>query len=146
MQLFFCANTKLIIAEGYGDIHAVNPREMIFVMIYVSLDMVLGAYLIGNITALIVKGSKTERYRDKMSDIFKYLSRNRLGKDIRRLIKDHLRLQYECSYTDSAVLRDLPISIRAKVEQSNLFSFVFASFFPSKLLFCICIHKFEIEK
>ncbi|XP_017256707.1 potassium channel SKOR isoform X1 [Daucus carota subsp. sativus] len=115
-SLYFSIITMATV--GYGDIHAVNPREMIFVMIYVSLDMVLGAYLIGNITALIVKGSKTERYRDKMSDIFKYLSRNRLGKDIRRLIKDHLRLQYECSYTDSAVLRDLPISIRAKISQN----------------------------
>lgn len=89
---------------------------MIFVMIYVSFDMVLGAYLVGNITALIVKGSKTERYRDKMSDILKYLSRNKLGKDIRTLIKDHLRLRYECSYTDATALQDLPISIRAQVE------------------------------
>ncbi|XP_074335783.1 potassium channel SKOR-like isoform X4 [Apium graveolens] len=115
-SLYFAIVTMSTV--GYGDIHAVNPREMIFVMIYVSFDMVLGAYLIGNITALIVKGSKTERYRDKMSDIFRYLSRNRLGKDIRTLIKDHLRLQYECSYTDATVLHDLPISIRAKISQN----------------------------
>ena len=41
---------------GYGDIHAVNLREMIFIMIYVSFGMVLGAYLIGNMTAIVVKG------------------------------------------------------------------------------------------
>ncbi|KAK1370794.1 Potassium channel [Heracleum sosnowskyi] len=115
-SLYFAIVTMSTV--GYGDIHAVNSREMIFVIIYVSFDMVLGAYLIGNITALIVKGSKTERYRDKMSDIFKYLSRNKLGKDIRTLIKDHLRLQYECSYTDAKVLQDLPISIRAKISQN----------------------------
>ena len=34
-------------------------------MIYVSFHMILGAYLIGNMTALIVKGSRTERFRDK---------------------------------------------------------------------------------
>lgn len=85
-------------------------------MIFVSFDMVLGAYLIGNMTALIVKGSKTERYRDKITDIIKYMNRNKLGRDIRNQIKGHLRLQYESSYSDAAVLQDLPISIRAKVK------------------------------
>ncbi|KAJ6421148.1 hypothetical protein OIU84_028516 [Salix udensis] len=103
---------------GYGDIHAVNLREMIFVMIYVSFDMILGAYLIGNMTALIVKGSKTERFRDKMTDLIKYMNRNRLGKEIRNQIKGHVRLQYESSYTEASALQDLPISIRAKVSQT----------------------------
>nr|GMC57323.1 potassium channel SKOR-like isoform X2 [Ipomoea batatas] len=109
---------------GYGDIHAVNLREMIFVMIYVSFDMVLGAYLIGNMTALIVKGSKTVRYRDKMTDLIKFVNRNKIGRDIRSQIKIHLRLQYESSYTDAAVLQDIPISIRAKISQSLYKSYI----------------------
>ncbi|GAY53235.1 hypothetical protein CUMW_147810 [Citrus unshiu] len=103
---------------GYGDIHAVNLREMIFIMIYVSFDMVLGAYLIGNMTALIVKGSKTEKFRDKMTDLIKYMNRNRLGRDIRDQIKGHVRLQYESSYTEASVLHDIPVSIRAKISQT----------------------------
>ncbi|CAL5189896.1 unnamed protein product [Lathyrus oleraceus] len=103
---------------GYGDIHAVNMREMIFIMVYVSFDMVLGAYLIGNMTALIVKGSKTEKFRDRMTDLMKYMNRNKLGRDIREQIKGHVRLQFESSYTDAAVLQDIPISIRAKISQS----------------------------
>ncbi|XWS11575.1 hypothetical protein CRYUN_Cryun37aG0009900 [Craigia yunnanensis] len=103
---------------GYGDIHAVNMREMIFIMIYVSFDMILSAYLIGNMTALIVKGSKTEKFRDKMADVIKYINRNRLERDIRNQIKGHLRLQYESRYTETAVLQDIPISIRAKISQS----------------------------
>ncbi|CAN4095129.1 unnamed protein product [Withania somnifera] len=112
-SLYFAVATMATV--GYGDIHAVNLREMIFVMVYVSFDMILGAYLIGNMTALIVKGSKTVRYRDKMTDLKNYMNKNRLGKDIRNQIKDHLRLQYESTYTDAAILQDLPISIRAKV-------------------------------
>ncbi|CAN1827557.1 Potassium channel SKOR [Linum perenne] len=111
-SLYFAIVTMATV--GYGDIHAVNLREMIFVMIYVSFDMILGAYLIGNMTALIVKGSKTEKYRDKMTDLIKYMNRNRLGRDIRNQIKGHLRLQYERSYTEASVLQDIPISIRAK--------------------------------
>ncbi|KAL5574136.1 hypothetical protein UlMin_023733, partial [Ulmus minor] len=115
-SLYFAIVTMATV--GYGDIYAVNMREMIFIMIYVSFDMVLGAYLIGNMTALIVKGSKTEKFRDKMTDLIKYMNRNRLGRDIRDQIKGHVRLQYESSYTDAAVLQDIPISIRAKISQT----------------------------
>ncbi|KAL8550133.1 hypothetical protein ACS0TY_008818 [Phlomoides rotata] len=121
-SLYFAIVTMATV--GYGDIHAVNMREMIFIMIYVSFDMILGAYLIGNMTALIVKGSKTVRYRDKMTDVIKYMNRNRLGRDLRSQIKGHLRLQYESSYTDAAVLQDIPISIRAKIAQTLYKSYV----------------------
>lgn len=94
---------------------------MIFIMIYVSFDMVLGAYLIGNMTALIVKGSKTERFRDKMAEVMKYMNRNRLSRDLRNQIKGHLRLQYESSYTEASVLQDIPISLRAKVIHKNIY-------------------------
>ncbi|XP_019185177.1 PREDICTED: potassium channel SKOR-like isoform X2 [Ipomoea nil] len=121
-SMYFAVVTMATV--GYGDIHAVNLREMIFVMIYVSFDMVLGAYLIGNMTALIVKGSKTVRYRDKMTDLIKFVNRNKLGRDIRSQIKSHLRLQYESSYTDAAVLQDIPVSIRAKISQSLYQSYI----------------------
>ncbi|ERM93810.1 hypothetical protein AMTR_s00138p00019640 [Amborella trichopoda] len=115
-SLYFAIVTMATV--GYGDIHAVNPREMIFIMIFVSFDMILGAYLIGNMTALIVKGSKTERFRDKMTDLIKYMNRNKLEKEIRDQIKGHVRLQYESSYTEASVLQDIPVSIRAEISQS----------------------------
>ncbi|RZC59957.1 hypothetical protein C5167_021708, partial [Papaver somniferum] len=122
VSLYFAIVTMATV--GYGDIHAVNVREMIFVMIYVSFDMILGAYLIGNMTALIVKGSKTERFRDKMADIMKYMNRNELGKEICDQIKGHLRLQYESSYTEAVVLQDIPVSIRAKISQTLYRDFI----------------------
>ncbi|KAM3760562.1 hypothetical protein ACB098_01G203200 [Castanea mollissima] len=115
-SLYFAIVTMATV--GYGDIHAVNMREMIFIMIYVSFDMVLGAYLVGNMTALIVKGSKTEKFRDKMTDFIKFMNRNKLGRDIRNQIKGHLRLKHESSYTEAAVLQDIPMSIRAKISQT----------------------------
>ncbi|XP_052183655.1 potassium channel SKOR-like isoform X3 [Diospyros lotus] len=114
-SLYFAIVTMATV--GYGEIHAVNIREMIFVMAYVSFDMILGAYLLGNMTALIVKGSKTERFRDKMTDLIKYMNRHKLGKGLSNEVKGHLRLQYESSYTEAAVLQDIPISTRAKISQ-----------------------------
>ncbi|XP_043719283.1 potassium channel KOR1-like isoform X3 [Telopea speciosissima] len=122
---------------GYGDVHAVNVREMIFIMIYVSFDMILSAYLVGNMTALIVKGSKTEKYRDKMTDLIKYLNRNKLGKDIRNQIKGHLRLQFESSYTEAAVLQDIPVSIRAKISHK-----IYKPFIEKVSLFKGCSSEF----
>ncbi|KAG9457112.1 hypothetical protein H6P81_001620 [Aristolochia fimbriata] len=115
-SLYFAIVTMATV--GYGDMHAVNTREMIFIMIYVSFDMILGAYLIGNMTALIVKGSNTERFRDKMTDLIRYMNRNKLGKDIRSQIKDHLQLQYESTYTNENILSDVPEAVRAKISQN----------------------------
>ncbi|XP_074579578.1 potassium channel KOR2-like [Curcuma longa] len=103
---------------GYGDIHAVNTREMIFVMVYISLTMILGAYVIGNMTALIVKGSKTEQFRDKMSDLIEYMNRNKLEKGIRSQIKDHFRLQYENSYRKECILDNIPVDVRSKISRT----------------------------
>ncbi|XP_020111469.1 potassium channel KOR2-like [Ananas comosus] len=115
-SLYFAIVTMATV--GYGDIHAVNMREMIFIMIYISFDMILGAYLIGNMTALIVKGSKTERFRDKMTDLIKYMNRNKLGKEIRSQIKNHLLLHYESSDTKYSVVEDIPVAIRSKISQT----------------------------
>ena len=101
--------------SGYGDIHAVNPREMTFTVAYISFSILLSAYLIGNMTALIVKGSKTERFRDRMTDLIRYMNRNKLGAGIRSQVKDHLLLQYESSYTKDRVVDDIPVAVRSKV-------------------------------
>ncbi|KAK4750829.1 hypothetical protein SAY87_004311 [Trapa incisa] len=111
-SLYFAIVTMATV--GYGDIHAVNIREMIFIMIYVSFDMILGAYLLGNMTALIVKGSRTERFRDKMTDLIRYMNKNNLGKQISNEVKGHLQLQYSHKYMEANVLQDIPNSIRTK--------------------------------
>ncbi|CBI28247.3 hypothetical protein VitviT2T_016712 [Vitis vinifera] len=114
-SLYFAIVTMATV--GSGDIHAVNVREMLFVMAYVSFDMILGAYLLGNMTALIVKGSKTEKFRDRMAELISYMNRNKLGRQISNEIKHHVRSQHETSYTEAAFLQDIPVSIRAKISQ-----------------------------
>lgn len=71
--------------------------------------------LIGNMTALIVKGSRTERFRDKMTELIRYMNRNRLGSDIRSQVKAHLLLQYESSYKRDRIVDDIPAAVRSKV-------------------------------
>jgi len=48
---------------GYGDLHPVSTREMVFDIFYMLFNLGLTAYLIGNMTNLIVHGtSRTRKY------------------------------------------------------------------------------------
>lgn len=42
---------------GYGDLHAENPREMVFDIVYMLFNLGLTSYLIGNMTNLVVHWS-----------------------------------------------------------------------------------------
>lgn len=48
---------------GYGDLHPVNTREMVFDIFYMLFNLGLNSYLIGNMTNLVVHGtSRTRKY------------------------------------------------------------------------------------
>jgi len=52
---------------GYGDLHAENTREMLFDIFYMLFDLGFTAYIIGNMTNLIVHG--TSRTRNFVSSL-----------------------------------------------------------------------------
>lgn len=53
---------------GYGDLHPENTREMIFDIFYMLFNLGLTAYLIGNMTLLIVHGtSRTRQFVSKFN-------------------------------------------------------------------------------
>ncbi|KAJ0960860.1 hypothetical protein J5N97_001245 [Dioscorea zingiberensis] len=52
---------------GYGDLHAENTREMLFDISYMLFNLGLTAYLIGNMTNLVVHGtSRTRKFVTEM--------------------------------------------------------------------------------
>lgn len=55
---------------GYGDLHPVNSAEMVFDILYMLFILALQAYLIGNMTNLVVHG--TARTRQFVSKFFLY--------------------------------------------------------------------------
>ncbi|RZC89262.1 hypothetical protein C5167_030955 [Papaver somniferum] len=127
---YYLATTLPAEKEGYtwigslklGDYSYSNFREIDLGKRYI-VSLYFAIVTMATV-ALIVKGSKTERFRDKMADIMKYMNINELGKEICDQIKSHLWLQYESSYTEAVVLQDFPISIRAKISQTLYRDFI----------------------
>lgn len=57
----------------YGDIHPVNEREMVFVIVYQLINLGLASYLVGNLTKLVVHDD-SNRIENFVSISFFFLS------------------------------------------------------------------------
>ncbi|AQK96969.1 Potassium channel AKT1 [Zea mays] len=113
---------------GYGDLHAENTREMIFNIFYMLFNLGLTAYLIGNMTNLVVHGtSRTRKYRDTIQAATSFALRNQLPSRLQDQMISHLCLKFR---TDSEGLQQqetldvLPKAIRSSISQYLFFNLV----------------------
>uniref|UniRef100_A0A2C9UCU1 Potassium channel n=1 Tax=Manihot esculenta TaxID=3983 RepID=A0A2C9UCU1_MANES len=113
---------------GYGDLHAVNEREMIFTMFYMMFDLGLTSYLIGNMTNLVVHAtSRTRKFRDTIQAASSFAQRNQLPVRLQDQMLAHLSLKYR---TDSEGLHQqetidsLPKAIRSSIANYLFYNFV----------------------
>ncbi|CAM8931285.1 unnamed protein product [Rhodiola kirilowii] len=113
---------------GYGDLHAVNTREMIFLIFYMMFNLGLTAYLIGNMTNLVVHiTSKTRQFRDTIQAASSFAQRNQLPVRLQDQMLAHLCLKFR---TDSEGLQQqetidsLPKAIRSSISHFLFYSLV----------------------
>ncbi|XP_027332080.1 potassium channel AKT1 [Abrus precatorius] len=111
---------------GYGDLHPVNSREMIFDIFYMLFNLGLTAYLIGNMTNLVVHGtSRTRKFRDTIQAASNFAQRNLLPPRLQDQMLAHLCLKYR---TDSEGLQQqetldsLPKAIRSSISHYLFYS------------------------
>ncbi|KAG5225307.1 potassium channel AKT [Salix suchowensis] len=121
-------STTTLSTTGYGDLHAVNPQEMIFVMLYMMFNLGLTAYLIGNMTNLVVHATfRTRQFRDSIQAASSFAQRNRLPIRLQEQMLAHLSLKYR---TDSEGLHQqetigsLPKAIRSSISNYLFYSLV----------------------
>ncbi|KAL3515643.1 hypothetical protein ACH5RR_022545 [Cinchona calisaya] len=63
----------------YGDLHAVNTLEMMFIIFYMLFNLGLTSYIIGNMTNLVVEGShRTMEFRNSIEVASNFVNRNRV--------------------------------------------------------------------
>ncbi|KAL3655690.1 hypothetical protein CASFOL_000086 [Castilleja foliolosa] len=104
---------------GYGDLHAVNTGEKVFSIFYMLFNIGLTAYLIGNMTNLIVHSSiRTFAMRDAIHEILRYASKNRLPEGLKEQMLAHVTLKFKTAeLQQEEVLQDLPKAIRSGIAQ-----------------------------
>jgi CRP-like cAMP-binding protein len=104
---------------GYGDLHAVNTEEKVFNMCYMFFNIGLTAYIIGNMTNLIVHSAvKTFYMRDAINEILRYASTNRLPEGLREQMLAHLQLKFKTAeLQQEEVLDTLPKAIRSSIAE-----------------------------
>ncbi|GMN45188.1 hypothetical protein TIFTF001_014363 [Ficus carica] len=113
---------------GYGDLHPVNSVEMVFDIFYMLFILGLQAYLIGNMTNLVVHGTaRTRQFRDTIQAATGFAQRNQLPERLQEQMLAHLCLKFR---TDSEGLQQqetldaLPKAIRSSISHFLFYSLV----------------------
>ncbi|KAL6297522.1 hypothetical protein ACE6H2_005664 [Prunus campanulata] len=98
---------------GYGDMHAVNTMEMIFIIFYMLFNLGLTAYLIGNMTNLVVEGTRrTMEFRNSIEAASNFVCRNRLPPRLKGQILAYICLRFKAeSLNQQHIIEQLPKSI-----------------------------------
>ncbi|KAK8664576.1 hypothetical protein V6N13_084360 [Hibiscus sabdariffa] len=111
---------------GYGDLHAENPREMLFDIFYMLFNLGLTAYLIGNMTNLVVHWtSRTRNFRDTIRAASEFATRNQLPPRIQDHMLSHLCLRFKTEgLKQQEALNSLPKAIRSSIAQHLFFDIV----------------------
>ncbi|KAK4421082.1 Potassium channel KAT1 [Sesamum alatum] len=102
---------------GYGDLHAANPREMLFDIFYMLFNLGLTSYIIGNMTNLVVHWTcRTRNFRDSVTSASEFAKRNHLPPDIQEQILSHICLKFKTEELEQQeTLNGLPRSIRCSI-------------------------------
>ncbi|KAJ6364931.1 hypothetical protein OIU76_029832 [Salix suchowensis] len=102
---------------GYGDLHAENPREMLFDIFYMLFNLGLTSYLIGNMTNLVVHWtSRTRNFRDTVRAASEFAARNQLPPRIQDQMLSHICLKFRTEgLKQKDTLNGLPKAIRSSI-------------------------------
>ncbi|KAH7837545.1 hypothetical protein Vadar_015028 [Vaccinium darrowii] len=111
---------------GYGDLHAENTREMLFNSFYMLFNLGLTAYIIGNMTNLVVHWtSRTKKFRDTIRAASEFTRRNQLPSQIKDQILSHICLDFKTEgLKQQETLNGLPKAIRSSIVHFLFFHFV----------------------
>ncbi|GLU22681.1 hypothetical protein SLE2022_387380 [Rubroshorea leprosula] len=111
---------------GYGDLHAANPREMLFDIFYMLFNLGLTSYIIGNMTNLIVhRTSRTQNFRDTIKAASEFATRNQLPCLIQDQMLSHICLKFKTEeLKQQETLNGLPKAIRSSIANYLFFPIV----------------------
>ncbi|KAL3616113.1 hypothetical protein CASFOL_040407 [Castilleja foliolosa] len=111
---------------GYGDLHPVNTGEMVFDFFYIVYNLGLSAYIIGNMTNLIVQTTfRTRKFRDTIKAASGFAKRNKLPSHLKEQMIAHLSLKYRTNsegLQQQETIDTLPKAIRSSISKYLFYS------------------------
>ncbi|KZV30905.1 hypothetical protein F511_36681 [Dorcoceras hygrometricum] len=104
---------------GYGDIHAVNSLEMVFIILYMLLNLGLTSYIIGNMTNLVVEGTRrTMEFRNSIEATSSFVSCNRLPPRLKGKILAYMCLRFKAErLNQQQLIEQLPKTLCLSIQQ-----------------------------
>ncbi|KAL9330886.1 hypothetical protein ACSQ67_000496 [Phaseolus vulgaris] len=115
-----------LVSVGYGDLHPVNTKEMVFSILYMLFNLGLTSYLIGNMTNMVVHWTeRTKRYRDTVQSASNFAHRNRLPIRLQEQIFAHLLMRYRTDLEglqQQEIIDSLPKAIHSSISHYLFFS------------------------
>lgn len=102
---------------GDGALYASTVPESAFMIVYMLFNLVLGAYILGTVTMLVVKSDKRSKvFRDRVTNLKQFSENNSVPDGLHRAMKEHLELHFHSEQaSDEQVLGIYPTTIRRKV-------------------------------
>lgn len=90
--------------------------EISFVILFIFLNIIVSAYIIGTITLVVVRGDeRTQEYRARMKSVQEYAIQHSIPKSVSDLMQEHVELDFRNrEQSDERVLAFLPSTIRRK--------------------------------
>ncbi|KAG2444346.1 hypothetical protein HXX76_001102 [Chlamydomonas incerta] len=104
---------------GLGDssLYAGSVPEAAFMILYLLFNLFLGAYILGTVTMLVVKGDeRSKQFRDRMTTLNEFSNNNELPEKLQSAMQEHLEVTFHSEQVDDEnVLGIYPTTIRRKV-------------------------------
>eukprot|EP00577_Skeletonema_sp_RCC1716_P005459 CAMPEP_0113375926 /NCGR_PEP_ID=MMETSP0013_2-20120614/2360_1 /TAXON_ID=2843 ORGANISM="Skeletonema costatum, Strain 1716" /NCGR_SAMPLE_ID=MMETSP0013_2 /ASSEMBLY_ACC=CAM_ASM_000158 /LENGTH=760 /DNA_ID=CAMNT_0000257981 /DNA_START=359 /DNA_END=2638 /DNA_ORIENTATION=+ /assembly_acc=CAM_ASM_000158 len=102
---------------GYGDFRPTNPVEKIFGSIFMLINIVVAAWIIGSMTLLMLTGdNKTREYRESLEILDQYGYMHKFDQILMNKLKKQLKLEFHNrEVSDDMVLRYFPSAVRRKI-------------------------------
>ncbi|KAL1547762.1 potassium channel AKT1-like [Salvia divinorum] len=119
---------------GFGDLHAVNLKEMLTCIIVMFLNAGVSAYVYGNVTQLLIDDTmKTKHYRETTEAATSFAQRNQLPARLVDPMMSHLSLNFRTNsegIQQQVILDSLPKAMR-----TNIWVYLFQSLLEDVYLF-----------
>ena len=117
LTFFLHCFNLLLLRCRYGDFSPVGALEQAWGIIFMILNIIMGSWIIGSITLLIVKqDQETGNYRDSLGTLHQYSELHGFDAAMEKSLRTQLRLEFNNrEVSDEQILKHFPSSVRRKL-------------------------------